>query len=185
MLMQQNSEDDYKKNRDRSSTMDNKGERKQDARSPEVKSPGVKRNNSITLNRQASNSSNFSNSSQRARQSKKMRKSIESMGSSVKSASLLDDGIMVQSDLSMLNFKDSYRDRSFWHIWTMITFSMMYAFFMKVAFKSYGSTIYSDDVYLTNTAKIGFLTAAVSRFGWAALQEVLGFKRVYTILLVL
>ena len=67
MLMQQNSEDDYKKNRDRSSTMDNKGERKQDARSPEVKSPGVKRNNSITLNRQASNSSNFSNSSQRAR----------------------------------------------------------------------------------------------------------------------
>ena len=97
MLMQQNSEDDLKKTRDRSSTMVKKDERNQDARSP-----GIKRNNSITLNRQASNSSNLSNSSQRARQSKKLRKSIESMGSSVKSASLLDDGIVVQSDLSLL-----------------------------------------------------------------------------------
>lgn len=56
---------------------------------------------------------------------------------------------------------------------------------MKVAFKSYGSTIYDSDIFLTNIAKIGFLTAAISRFGWAALQEVLGFKTVYTILLVL
>jgi len=107
------------------------------------------------------------------------------MGSSVKSASLVDEGVMVQSDLSLFTFNDSYRDRTFWHIWTMITFSMMYAFFMKVAFKSYGSTIYSDDAYLTNTAKIGFLTAAISRFGWAALQEAIGFKKVYTILLLL
>ena len=67
----------------------------------------------------------------------------------------------------------------------MLTFSMMYAFFMKVAFKSYGSTIYDDDVYLTNVAKIGFLTAAISRFGWALLQEMIGFKTVYMILLVL
>ena len=67
----------------------------------------------------------------------------------------------------------------------MITFSMMFAFFMKVAFKSYGSTIYSNDEYLTNVAKLGFLTAAISRFGWAALQEVLGFKPVYMILLVM
>ena len=105
------------------------------------------------------------------------------MGSSVKSATVSEEGVLLQSDLSDLRFSDSYRDRKFWHIWTMIIFSMMFAFFMKVAFKSYGSTIYNDDEYLTNTAKIGFLTAAVSRFGWAALQEVLGFKPVYMILL--
>ncbi len=91
------------------------------------------------------------------------------MGSSVKSAVVSDDGVLLQSDLSELRFSESYRDRTFWHIWVMIIFSMMFAFFMKVAFKSYGSTIYSDDVYLTNTAKVGFLTAAISRFGWAAL----------------
>ena len=91
----------------------------------------------------------------------------------------------MESDLSEMTFKDSYRDRTFWHMWTMITFSMMYAFFMKVAFKSYGSTIYSDDAYLTNTAKIGFLTAAFSRFGWAALQQVIGFKKVYGMILFL
>ena len=115
-------------------------------------------------------SNKSSTASQRARQShKKLRRSIESMGGSVKSATVSEDGLMIQSDLSMLDFRQSYRDRTFWHIWTMITFSMMYAFFMKVAFKSFGSTIYQDDVYLTNTAKIGFLTAAISRFGWAAL----------------
>ena len=67
----------------------------------------------------------------------------------------------------------------------MLTFSLMYAFFMKVAFKSYGSTIYDDDVYLTNVAKAGFLTAAISRFGWAALMEMVGFKPVYMVLLML
>ena len=89
------------------------------------------------------------------------------------------------SDLSNLRFNESFRDRTFWHIWSMIILSMMFAFFMKVAFKSYGSTIYQDDFYLTNVAKMGFLTAAISRFGWAVLQEYLGFKTVYMILLLL
>lgn len=114
-----------------------------------------------------------------------MRRSVESLGTSMKSAQLSESGVVVHSDLSLLQFSDAYRDRTFWHIWTMISLSMMYAFFMKVAFKSYGSTIYDDDVYLTNVAKIGFLTAAVSRFGWALLQEIIGFKPVYMILLIL
>ena len=107
------------------------------------------------------------------------------MGTSVKSATITDDGVHLTADLSQLTFRQSYGDRKFWHIWVMLTFSLMYAFFMKVAFKSYGSTIYSDDVYLTNVAKIGFLTAAISRFGWAALMEMVGFKPVYMVLLVL
>jgi len=107
------------------------------------------------------------------------------MGTTVKSATISEAGVTVTSDLSMLTFKDSYRDRTFWHIWLMILFSMMFAFFTKVAFKSYGSTIYSDDAYLTNTAKIGFFVSAVSRFGWAFLQEIVGFKPVYMVILVL
>lgn len=107
------------------------------------------------------------------------------MRTSVRSAELNDDGVTLNSDLSTLKFNESYRDRKFWQIWSMLTFSLMYAFFMKVAFKSYGQTMYQDDVYLTNVAKVGFLTAALSRFGWAALQEILGFKPVYMIILIM
>ena len=63
--------------------------------------------------------------------------------------------------------------------------SMTYAFFMKVAFKSYGSTVYKDDVYLTNIAKIGFLVSAISRLVWVLVMEVIGFKAVYMVMLVL
>ena len=149
---------------------------------PQETSPtGNKRPEGLKARRQWSTLS--SRSSARARKSIKMRRSVDSLGSSVKTASLSEDGVHLESDLSVLAFKDSYRDRTFWHIWTMITFSMMYAFFMKVAFKSYGSTIYDDDLYLTNVAKIGFLTAATSRFGWAILSEYIGVKPVYFILL--
>ena len=67
----------------------------------------------------------------------------------------------------------------------MIMLSMTYAFFMKVAFKSYGSTVYKDDVYLTNIAKIGFLVSAISRLAWVLVMEVIGFKAVYMVMLVL
>ena len=70
---------------------------------------------------------------------------MDSMGSSVKSARLESDGISVSHDLSNMTFKQSIRDGKFWHIWFMVLFSMVYAFFTKVAFKSYGSTIYDDD----------------------------------------
>ena len=32
-------------------------------------------------------------------------------------------------------------------------------------------------------ACVGYLTAAISRFAWAAIQEVIGFKKVYVIIL--
>ena len=67
----------------------------------------------------------------------------------------------------------------------MLTLSMSYGFFTKVVFKSYGSTIYNDDKYLTEVAKYGYLSAAISRFTWAALQEKFGFKKVYISMLFL
>jgi len=85
---------------------------------------------------------NSERSAFRARNSLKLRSSVKSMGTSVKSAKLSEDGVLLHSDLSQLAFSDSFRDRTFWHIWIMLISSMMFAMFMKAAFKSYGSTIY-------------------------------------------
>lgn len=65
----------------------------------------------------------------------------------------------------------------------MLFSSITYCFFTKVAFKSFGSVYYSDDRYLTTTAKYGFFCAAFSRFGWAGVGQLIGFKRVYAIIL--
>ena len=67
----------------------------------------------------------------------------------------------------------------------MVMLSMTFGYFTKVAFKSYGSTIHENDVYLTSVAQSGFMTAAISRFVWASVQEVIGFKPVYVILLLI
>ena len=75
--------------------------------------------------------------------------SVSSMGSSVKGGALSDEGLMVTSDLSNLTVKESLAEAHFWQIIIMITLSLTFAFFMKVCFKSYGSTFHSDDLYLT------------------------------------
>ena len=71
--------------------------------------------------------------------------SVSSMGTSVRHAHLSESGVTVTSDFSNLTFKESVAERHFWQIITMITLSLTFAFFMKVCFKSYGSTIYEDD----------------------------------------
>ena len=92
------------------------------------------------------------------------------MGSSVRKLRMNDSGVTVTSDFSNMTFKESIGEQHFWQILTMITLSLTYAFFMKVCFKSYGSTLHSNDKYLTNVAQVGFFVAALSRFGWASLQ---------------
>ena len=72
-------------------------------------------------------------------------KRVESFGSSVKSIRLDRSGLNVSHDLSNLSLRQSIVDGKFWHIWLMVLFSMVYGYFTKVAFKSYGSTIYDDD----------------------------------------
>lgn len=76
---------------------------------------------------------------------KRMIKRVDSFGSSFKSAKLESDGVSVSHDLSHLSFKQSIKDGKFWHIWFMVLLSMVYGFFTKVSFKSYGSIIYDDD----------------------------------------
>jgi thiamine transporter ThiT len=78
---------------------------------------------------------------------------------------------------------EAVKDKEFWHILTMVTLSISYGFFTKVAFKSYGSTNINDDIYLTRVALYGFITAATSRFIWPFLQGIIGFKKVYAAIL--
>jgi len=99
-----------------------------------------------------------------------MMSSVSSMGSSVRKLRMNESGISVTSDFSNMTIKESLGEQHFWQILTMITLSLTYAFFMKVCFKSYGSTLHSSDKYLTNVAQVGFFVAALSRFGWAFLQ---------------
>lgn len=62
----------------------------------------------VSLHRQMSTTSN--RSSYRAKNSKKLRRSVESLGSSVKSAHLSESGVLVKSDLSLLKFREAYRE---------------------------------------------------------------------------
>ena len=90
-----------------------------------------------------------------------------------------DEGVSVTSDLSNFTLKESLRDLTFWHVWFMLSLSLSFCFFIKVAYKSYGSTIYSNDKFLTLAGNYGFITAAISKFVCAAIGQKVGFKKVY------
>jgi hypothetical protein len=61
----------------------------------------------------------------------------------------------------------------------MLSLSLSFCFFIKVAYKSFGSTIYSNDYFLTLAGDYGFITAAISKFLCAAIGQNIGFKKVY------
>jgi len=67
----------------------------------------------------------------------------------------------------------------------MLTLSMTFGFFMKVAFKMFGATNFNDDQYLTFVASIGFFCAAFSRFFWTVVQQNLGFRKTYATILMI
>jgi hypothetical protein len=46
---------------------------------------------------------------------------------------------------STVTIKDSFKDKSFWHIFVMLTLSMSFCFYIKVVFKNFGSIHFNDD----------------------------------------
>lgn len=86
------------------------------------------------------------------------------------------------TDLSHLTLKESVQDRTFWHIFVMLTLSMSFCYFIKVVFKNFGNLNFSDDAFLTEVAGTSFLCGASARFAWGTLQDYIGFKRVYGII---
>lgn len=86
------------------------------------------------------------------------------------------------TDLSHMTLKESVKDRTFWHIFVMLTLSMSFCYFIKVVFKNYGNLNFSDDAYLTQVAGTSFLCGASARFLWGTIQDYIGFKKVYGII---
>ena len=80
---------------------------------------------------------------------------------------------------------EAVKDKQFWHILLMVTLSISYGYFTKVSFKSYGAQNIENDIYLTRVALYGYIAAAASRFIWPVFQTMIGFKKVYLIILIL
>lgn len=55
------------------------------------------------------------------------------------------------------------KDLNFWKIMLMLTSSVTYCFFMKIAFKIYGSTYYDDDELLNSIGMQGYFSGAIAR----------------------
>lgn len=82
-----------------------------------------------------------------------------------------------------MTLQESVKDRTFWHIFIMLTLSMSYCYFIKVVFKNYGNIQFNDDQFLTTVAGTSFLCGASARFAWGAIQDFIGFKKVYATIL--
>lgn len=59
------------------------------------------------------------------------------------------------------------------------------SFFLKSAFKDFGSSKFNDDTFLTMLVGFGFLVAAISRFIFGTLHDRFGFKRLFIIVVCL
>jgi hypothetical protein len=70
---------------------------------------------------------------------------------------------------STATVKDSLKDKSFWHIFVMLTLSMSFCYYIKVVFKNFGSTHFNDDLYLTKVGSFAFVGSASARLGWGIL----------------
>lgn len=68
-------------------------------------------------------------------------------------------------------------------MFTMLTLSMSFCYFIKVVFKNYGNIYFGDDQFLTQVAGSSFLCGASFRFIWGAVVDVVGFKKVYALIL--
>ena len=56
---------------------------------------------------------------------------------------------------------------------------------MKPELKYYGTSKFDDDSFLTLVGIIAFISSSAAKFGWGAVQDYLGFIKVYMITLVL
>ena len=64
-------------------------------------------------------------------------------------------------------------------------FSFAFADFLKPQMKYYGNTKFPDDSFLTAVGTAAFISSAISRFAIGAIQDHLGFIKIYMITLVL
>lgn len=73
------------------------------------------------------------------------------------------------SAFSFTSVQESVKHKTFWHIFMMLTLSMSYPYFMKVACKNLGALYHNDDKYLTTVVSFAFFGGASARFLWGVL----------------
>jgi hypothetical protein len=88
-----------------------------------------------------------------------------------------------ESNVSHMTVADSIQHKTFWHIFVMLTLSMSFCYFIKVVLKSFGSINFNDDKFITQVIGVSFLCGACARFVWGALLDIIGFKKVYAMIL--
>lgn len=61
---------------------------------------------------------------------------------------------------------------------------MAFSDFLKPQMKYYGNSKFNNDLFLTFIGILAFFTSSASKFAWGAVQDYLGFSRVYMIILI-
>lgn len=80
-------------------------------------------------------------------------------------------------------FKEILRDIRTYQIWGLIICSSLYPLYIASNFKSYGETGIDDDQFITIVGAVGAVFNGLSRGIWSTIQDKVGFKWVYFILL--
>ena len=67
------------------------------------------------------------------------------MGNGLKGARVTEEGIYAKSDWSWYNQRMCLTDKNFWKIFSMLTLSVTYCFFIKMGNKIFGSIYHDND----------------------------------------
>jgi MFS family permease len=89
-----------------------------------------------------------------------------------------------EDDRSFLTFKEGLRHPRFYHITAMLFLGIFYGIYMAAVYKKTAQDFLDDDT-LTLAGAIGSVCNGCSRYLWASLQDVYGFRRVYSVVMVI
>jgi hypothetical protein len=107
------------------------------------------------------------------------------MGNGLKRARVTEEGIYATSDWSWYNQRMCLTDKNFWKIFSMLTLSVTYCFFIKMGNKICGSIYHDNDAFLTVTSMEAYFFAASARMLAPILMQKIGFFKTYGLVLIL
>jgi len=107
------------------------------------------------------------------------------MGNGLKGARVTEEGIYAKSDWSWYNQRMCLTDKNFWKIFSMLTLSVTYCFFIKMGNKIFGSIYHDNDAFLTITSMEAYFFAASARMLAPILMQKIGFFKTYGLVLIL
>ena len=91
---------------------------------------------------------------------------------------------MVDDDEEEVTVMQGVKSCRFFHMFMMLMLGLFYSLYIASVYKSFGSEKLGDSV-LTLAGSIGAVCNGGSRIFWANLQDYIGFKKVYFIIMIL